>query len=226
MSNIGLLTEYESILVGKRKAFSNAYLNKHVSNAEVAPVFKYVYENLLGWTPQIAYERTSQRLITALHLERPVRRLTIPPEINIQTDLFYISKIVYPNEISCTKKSLVIKVYEKVLNGDLKKFPKNFFSENEGAINADICFQYAIEKFLYIRNVQELYEFFADRSCAMAFLRKSKLIMPFQENFEYPIDMLHNALSVSDQNELFYRKGRFDYEYEAAKKEKGISHAN
>ena len=51
MQNMGLLMEYEDILLKKRKDFSATYIGQNASQKDIKELFQYVFENLLEWTP-------------------------------------------------------------------------------------------------------------------------------------------------------------------------------
>ncbi|WP_155242958.1 hypothetical protein [Dorea longicatena] len=54
MQNMGLLMEYEDILLKKRKDFSATYIGQNASQKDIKELFQYVFENLLEWTPEMA----------------------------------------------------------------------------------------------------------------------------------------------------------------------------
>lgn len=201
--------EYEDILLGKRKDFSTAYLGKENSEKEALDIIRYAFEKLLGWSPVMIRDYCTPELIQLLHLQRPVNKIEFPPELDRNQDLFYIAWLLYPHTIHHSKRDLTLRVYQKVLDGRLVKFPKNFFLTASGEINASICMRYAINQFLNVSGTKNLYMFFADISKAREFLKEVRLLVPCTDIYEYPIDMLHNCLSKSQQNDLFYRYGRF-----------------
>lgn len=47
MQNMGLLMEYEDILLKKRKDFSATYIGQNASQKDIKELFQYVFENLL-----------------------------------------------------------------------------------------------------------------------------------------------------------------------------------
>ena len=191
MQNMGLLMEYEDILLKKRKDFSATYIGQNASQKDIKELFQYVFENLLEWTPEMARDYLTMDIIQKLHLMRPLRKLEYPPEINIDQDLFSVAWMVYPEQIHISRHELVLNVYQKVLSDKLIKYPKKFFLEADGEVNACICLLYAIN--------QEI----------TRFLRNVRLNAPCHSIFEYPIDFLHAALPDNQKNELCYRYERF-----------------
>lgn len=45
MQNMGLLMEYEDILLKKRKDFSATYIGQNASQKDIKELFQYVFEN-------------------------------------------------------------------------------------------------------------------------------------------------------------------------------------
>lgn len=146
MQNMGLLMEYEDILLKKRKDFSATYIGQNASQKDIKELFQYVFENLLEWTPEMARDYLTMDIIQKLHLMRPLRKLEYPPEINIDQDLFSVAWMVYPEQIHISRHELVLNVYQKVLSDKLIKYPKKFFLEADGEVNACICLLYAINQ--------------------------------------------------------------------------------
>lgn len=209
MENIGMLIEYEDVLLKKRRDFSPAYMGARTLQKDAAVILKFAFEDLLGWTPEMVRDYITPKLIHALHLKKPISKIKFPPELSKKDDLFYLAWMMYPETVNCSKRALTLRVYQKVQNGTLQKFPKNFFADAEGNLNMSICLQYAINQNLFVGSVQELYLFFSDKKKAYGFLKKAKLLAPCLENHEYPIDMLHASLPDAERNELYYHYGRF-----------------
>ena len=218
MQNIGLIMEYEDILLGKRKDFSSEYMGKSTSTKDIKEILKYVYEDLLHWSPSTIRDYNNSVLVENLHLTRPVKKISFPTELSPEEDLFYIAKFLYPDKIRCSKKNLTLRVYERVMNGELVKFPKKFFSDAEGELNLNICFQYVVSQQLQVKSIEELYVYFSDRDRGIEFLKEHRLHGPFMDYYEYPIDLLHESLPSSQKNMLFYMNERLKTEIVMFKK--------
>lgn len=218
MSNIGLIMEYEDILLGKRKDFSSEYMGKTAITKDIKEILKYVYEDLLHWSPKTIRDYNNTELVERLHLTRPIKKIPFPAELTPEEDLFYIAKFLYPDKIKCSKKNLTLRVYERVMNGDLAKFPKKFFSDAEGELNLNICFQYVVAQQLQVESIEDLYEYFSDKDKGVEFLKTNRLHGPFLDYYEYPIDLLHESLPSSQKNMLYYMNGRLKTEIATFKK--------
>lgn len=221
LENIGLLVEYECILLKKRKSFTSTYMGKTTPAKNARSVFRFAFEDILDWTPQMVMDNLSPELINILRLQKPLSRIEFPPELNRNVDLFYLAWIMYPEKIHIRKKDIVLRCYENVRLGKISKFPKNFFSEASGILNASICLQYVINRKMHFRDVKELYGIFAIKEKIVPILKENQLYAPCCEFYEYPIDFLHASLPEKDQDELCYNFERFKLEY-ALEKGKGL----
>lgn len=76
MQNMGLLMEYEDILLKKRKDFSATYIGQNASQKDIKELFQYVFENLLEWTPEMA--RDYLTMDTIQKLVKPYRNIWKP----------------------------------------------------------------------------------------------------------------------------------------------------
>lgn len=211
--------EYEMILLGKRVEFSSTYIKKDTSEDEVRPLLRYVFQDLLGWGAQDIYHYATPKLIQKLHLARVIRKIEYPPELNRNKDLFYLAQIVYPESIHIPQAKLILTVYQRVLSGEMKKFPKNFFLATRSDMYLNICMEYAIEHFLPVYDLKTLYQKFSDTDWAMQFLKRVRLDDPCKSLFEYPIDMFHESLREEQKNTLYYMNGRCHAAYHQIQKE-------
>ena len=218
MSNIGTIIEYEDILLGKRKNFSASCMGKAIKEKDALMVIQYSFEKLLRWPPDVIVTYLNPDIVKMLHLQRPIAKVNFPAELDPERDLFYLAQAVYPQQIRFSKQKTVLHIYQRVLQRLQPKYPKNFFTGPGGVTNACICLQYAINQKLSVHTVRDLYKKFSNATWAINFLRENRLYVPFYQNYEYPIDMLHEALAETDKDELSYHLYRFQTDYSAAKR--------
>ena len=210
MTNIGLLMEYEAIMTKQRMEFSSSYIKRDSKEKDVVDLFRYVFRDLLNWTAEEICMYTTQKLLDELHLGRVKKKIEFPPELDPNSErdtAFYLASIIYPDQVHISKEEKVLNVYKKVLSGELRKFPKNFFMNAKNAENIRICLRYAIRENLSFSSVEELYDFFSNESQAVNFLRKVKLYSVYKDFFHTPVQMLHESLAESQKNEWLYRCG-------------------
>ena len=75
MKNIGLILEYEDVLLGKKANVSSTYINKDNPEPDVIAVLKYVFEDILGWDPETVRKFTTKELLKQLHLSRLTNKI-------------------------------------------------------------------------------------------------------------------------------------------------------
>ena len=72
----------------------------------------------------------THRILKMLKLEALLKYITFPSVIQIEEDrdLFYLAVKLYPKKIKYNEKDLILRVYKRVLKGDMKRFPKQFLA--------------------------------------------------------------------------------------------------
>ena len=136
--NYALFVEYEGILLGNTQKFSQLSLTRLREKTTAKQILRFIFEELLEWTPEQVRDYLTPQIAEQLHLTRIVHQIDFPSECNPETDLFYLAAFVYPEQIRISKRKQVLFVYEKVLQGKLKKFPKNFFLSGDAEYNLEI----------------------------------------------------------------------------------------
>ncbi len=220
MNTSTLIMEYEEMLLGKRSSFTPAVLQSSTPDASIAALLRYVFRDLLGWSPGEAKEGISEELLLQLHLEKAVKCIRFPPELDPQKDLFYLAHLAFPKELPLDKASFILSAYKRILSGELPKIPKNFFQNAEQELYVAVCLQYALNTFCTAGSIRELYRFFADEPKCRAFLKKARLDTVCGDFFEHPLDMLQMALPKSQRDTCMYYCLRFLLEYQKYRKGK------
>ena len=208
MKDIGLITEYEDILLGKRAAFSTLRVRKEMSEDQAADLLHYVFYDLLGWSGPMTCERISIPLLHMLKLESIAKKVAFPPELDRQKDLAYLAHVAFPKSVPSPKREWILAVYHRVLSGELEKYPKNFFLAQESDLYLAVCMQDALNH-LPVSRTADLYDYFADEEKGWSFLKKACLYTPAHNFYDYPIDVLHASLEPDQRSELDYHYGRF-----------------
>lgn len=200
---IGILKEYEEVLVGAKSALPTIYFSEKSNQKTTCDFLIYVFEGILGWNFEDVRDRLNENIIKKLKLERAINSLEFPPELDPKTDLWYVSCLLYPDVCRYDKDRHIIATYEKILSGKLPRFPKWFFSDYDGDVNASLCLNYALSKNFPNKTIPELYELFSSPR-AISFLNDMKLLQPCSHYYETPLDMLHNSLCDEEKDEYRY----------------------
>jgi len=214
LKNVGLIQEYEKILLGKNKDFSSVYIKHNAKESEVSELLKYAFCDILGFTPEDMRDYLSPELIKRMKLKKAIDKIDYPPEFKNEkySNLDYLASVVYPDKVKYTKKDIILSTYVKVLSGETR-FPKNFFTAYEHDVYFPICLFYAIDKNLRFKAIGDLYKFFSNKERGMKFLQKVKLYQPYRKVYhDSPLNILHfGGLEYSGQQSLFeYNNARFN----------------
>lgn len=208
------IAEYEDTLVGKRKSVSTFYFSYGESgNMKLAlQIMQHAFETYLKWEPQVLRDYLTQEVLERLKLKGLLRYIVFPPELNAKEDLFYIAWLIYPQTVHYGKKDLTLRVYRKLLDKEIQKFPKEFFTGSEGVTRTQICLRYMVEHYLQITSVKELYAFFATEECIKT-LRKYKLLTICRDLYDSPVEYLHSSISREQQDVFWFRYYDFQYRH-------------
>ncbi len=209
-----MFIQYEDVLLGKRQSFQlvrrEELEEKGIPNA--IKMLRYVFDDLLGWTPEMVRDYLTLDLIKWLKVERAFNKIPFPPELDPKKDLFYVASVLYPDVITYRKKDFTLQVYEKVISGELKKYPKKFFNDDEGFKNIIICLRYCIAQELFSYTTEQVYELFSNPKKAAKFLTNARLKKYVDYYYSDYLDLLHETLTEEYRNSLFYNYYKFQRE--------------
>ena len=144
-----------------------------------------------------------------MKLESLMKYIQFPPEMSVRDDIFIVKGKLFPNLVPLNQKEITLKVYKRVLEKDLYKFPKEYLSgDTLGNYRAIICFQYMLTQIPPFTSTAEQYKFFAS-SKGPKLLKKFRLNVACVSMFDHPLDFLHEALPQSQRDEFWYRYYKF-----------------
>lgn len=213
-----LLQEYDEILTGRRKLLSTAIFveNKKQNERVIGQFLRIIFKYYICWTPSAAFESFSRETLNHFKLNQLLYYIEFPKEFSMDSDPYYLVSLAYPS-LRLTQRERCLKIYTKILHGDLKKYPKGFFTGTDGEENAKTCLRYAVSERLSFHSLFEMYEYF-DKS-GSAFLKKNFLFQAFSQNWRHPAEYLYDALPNSQKNKrylyyfMFPAKWRNQYEW-------------
>lgn len=203
-----MIIAYDRVIRNEdEKKLSNGffrYTEEHNERMAIA-VFKHVFEDILEWTPEDVVNNASKELIDCMKLSVPYSKLRYPKELNKSTDYFYIAYIVYPEKFKnvFSRQKLILNMYENILDKKDNKFPKDYFSSEDGGLRSKICLQRALTKEGGFKNVEDMYQKFANTKWAKNFFRKYRLDFVLDTLYKGDaLDYLHHSLSSNQQDHL------------------------
>ena len=205
-----LLYEYEQVLLGNKSGFAPYYFKYGTDMPQnyALYIIKFAVEKYLRWDPYDMKNHFNKEISEQMKLEPLMKYIDYPPELNKETDYYYLAALLYPHVIKIDIKELVLKTYKDVLSGQLCKFPKEYLSGTQGMMRASICFQYMLNQHYTFNSIRDIYKFFSEPSGART-LKQYRLNNICNEIYEHPIDYLHESLPRSQQDDYWYHYYRF-----------------
>lgn len=207
-NEMGVLNEYEEVLIGQKKRIPQNYFSMDkAGNERVAiTVIRYALETLLGWSAQDAVRMFRPEYIGFMHLDQAVQNINFPCDVP-HDDTEYILYLLYPKRVDYNVKKYTIRIYESVFKGEIR-YPKDYMYGWLGMLRAKICLQYALNRDKVFKSADELYRFFASKE-GRRYLKKAKLHQLYTAFFDTPLDFMHNSMPRAIKNDFLYHNYKF-----------------
>lgn len=137
---------YEEVLHGK--PWPEGFWMPTTNNRRVTEILRYLFLDKLKIKEyEVAKEILTADFIYEYELSILIEKADRPPEMN-DGEFFYLLWYVFP-EKRPTEDELIIKVYNDVLSGRRKNFPRGYFLKNSRVEHrAIVCFRYLCEEVL------------------------------------------------------------------------------
>lgn len=174
----------------------------------VTYIFRYVVEDLLEFSSEEAYEKLNKACLDETGISFLLKQyMNIPKDINIYNDTDYLLSQFYPDLYHYNPYEKTITLYNKILKGEMSKFPKNYFSTEIGKSKAEYLLLYIIDKNLPLKKdtaIFDLYELFSDDRKINKKLKKWKIKKLQERLYLNPLTYLHESLPRNQKNEFLY----------------------
>lgn len=197
------LFEEKNSIDGSHNVNANA-----INRDRVLALFRFVFEEILNWTPEDAANNLNGEICSKLDLNKPLAQLApYFKEVGctIQSDHFYVAKLCYPDVLkSYNQRQSVITTYQAVLRAKDVHFSTVFFSEGDVELKATYCLMYALSHQVRFKNVWEMYKFFADDTKGNQFIQEFRLQTPLKKLFINPLHYLHQSLTSEQRDPLYH----------------------
>lgn len=170
---------------------------------EALAIVQYAVKELLGWTPQDAMNSMTEEIMEQLKLDKIITYIRYPKDLSRKKDFGWMIHLAFPNETHYDVGEQVLKLYQRVKSGELKRFPKRVFEGENGAQKLAILLNDYISKNLVVKNVEELYEIFGDSARGNILMHEAKLFYSYREIYDTPLEYLHESLGKERDEFLF-----------------------
>lgn len=213
-----ILYEYNEYLLGNIENLSRHFfrMEKRYLHELILCVLKYVFEDLMKWSPYDVRDRLNDEVIDALKLRVLIEKLDLPGEIDPTCDYFYIAHLLYPNIIRFNDDELNIKIYKERLVGKRNKLPKRYFEGADGEYRASLCLRYITHENLAFKDKKDIYLYF-ESSEGTKFLKEVGLSQICTNKFPTKLDYLQSSLLREEQDDFWYNYCKFNTLYKKQK---------
>lgn len=222
MEDSSLYYNYEQILLDEKRVFAKYFFSgiDAVCEKNALRVMKFAFENYLRWTPEELADNLNEEILKKLKLLYLVKYVRFPAELDPKEDYFYIAHKLYPEKIKYDVVESTRRVFNRVVDGNRKKFPKGFFSDSDGDERACLCFQRMLaQSELTFHSIKETYQFFST-SKGNSMLIKYRLYSQMHHFFGTALDFLHESLSDEERSPLWLHYYSFFNEYDQLEADK------
>lgn len=195
--------EYDEILLGNKKVFSNVFFtgDKLLDNDIALSIIRYVVECYLHWSPQDTRNLFDSSVIKQYKLKTVYAKVIFPSELDKRTDYFYLAVLFYPNKVNISEEEITIRIFEDVMQGRMKRFPKNFFVGTKGNDKLALCLKHLLEVTSAFDDVTDIYKFINSKD-GVRLLIDNKLYKYIIANFVTVNNAITYALPQTQSNEL------------------------
>ena len=209
-----IFSEYEKSLIGAQKevGIHNFYgADPGGANQQRAlACIRYALEDILGWDVETSIKKFDDYIIRVMKLERIVDFIIYPDEVDDRNPR-YILSLLYPERISLNPQTLILELYQSVLQGN-RQFPREYFSGINGFFRFCACLQYAITNGHPVGSTKELYNFLLSAD-GKRFLNQYRLKIPMDQLQLPLLDCIHEITQEEDDGELYYHYFVFKDEF-------------
>lgn len=200
------LREYDDVLMGRRKTFSSALMNKDQGAYMCAELLRNIFDLYMHWSHEDVRDRLTPDVVKTMKIGPLVKRIPCPPEIDSAKELYYVAWYLYPETRNVEEPELIIKLYTDILKGKVKKFPGGYFDGNDGYLRSHILFLTMVREYLPpFDSIESLYRYFASPE-GKACINRYKLTIPLRELYGTALAFLHDSLPWSQKDEDLYEK--------------------
>lgn len=187
-----IIQTYHKVLNGEVKNFSPYFFQQEYRKHRLQVIFRHFIEDIMKIPPQEAYQKITVNDLKQYKLYKLLKYIDKPDEID-DNDLIYLFHFVYPELYPLPPlKELVISLYKKVLLGERKSFPKNYFTDpTYGEIRARYCLEYLVYDVLKLKTKEEIKE-----QLTVAVLKKYKLKILVDAVYLSIYDLLEDVFNI------------------------------
>ena len=134
---------YQKVLSGEIKTFSPYFFELRYRKKRICELVRYLVEEILKITPEEALTKVNLKVLKKYKLDCLLKYVEKPIELD-KNDVSHLIIYAYKGQVpEPTSEELTIRLYKRVLSGELKNFPKNYFLDGlKGEEKVKYCIKY------------------------------------------------------------------------------------
>lgn len=143
---------YQKILNGEIKTFSPYFFELRYRKKRICELVRYLVEEILKITPEEALTQVNLKVLKKYKLDCLLKYVEKPIELE-KNDVSHLIIYAYKGQVpEPTAEELTIRLYKRVLSGELKNFPKNYFLDGlRGEEKVKYCVKYLCFDVLHLK---------------------------------------------------------------------------
>ena len=195
------IERYEQLILKKNSITLNGEAEEKAEAAKA--IIRYAITEILQWTPEEARDHITWDIIKQMKLDKILRYIPYPTDIDKVKDPDYMIYSAFP-DMEYDIRRQILRVYNRLMNGEIEEFPKKIFEGPRGREKAVILLDEIIRTRLSTSSIEQLYERFADTAKANRKLAEWKIYSISRKLYCTPLDYLHYSLSEENRDEFLY----------------------
>jgi len=200
-----VLFEYTEILEKKRKTFSENFfcMKPEENEAQAIKLIRTITKAFLRCpTLTVARNTVTLELLSKIQCGRLLQYIEVPTCIDPDDKGTYIVDKIFTNNFD-TEQWIVEHLCKRIMEGNLKKFPKRFMDDAIGLQRASFCLNYLLKRYKPTATSLELYQYAAS-SAFKDYLKDKLLLNVALRQYDTPVEFLHYSLDEDLQNNGFF----------------------
>ncbi len=143
---------YRKILNREIKTFSPYFFELRYRKKRICELVRYLVEEILNITPEEALTQVNKKVLKKYKLDCLLKYVEKPIELD-KDDCSHLIIYAYKGRVpEPTPEELTIRLYKRVLAGEIKNFPKNYFLDGlKGEEKVKYCVKYLCYEVLKLK---------------------------------------------------------------------------
>lgn len=214
------IARYENMMLGKQKLMLSG--TDQEKEKAALDIFRYVIEDLLGWTPEVAKDCLNKEIAHKMHLDTLIKHyIHCPKDIQKDSDYDYFVAMAFPHEVVYDEREGLVTMYKRIIHGEQQRFPQHYFNGDHGRYKSSLLLMYVIDNKLPVneKRISNLYALFADSKEINKKFKEWRLDDSPSSAFTSPLEYLHYSLPLDLSNDFLYSYYSFSNVYTNDEKE-------